>query len=322
MNKKGQWVHAQVRDQNSAKRVQRMELTKTLAKQGISPDEIAIQIGVSGNTVRQYIRELKPIIEEELNYDKLSLKLNKLLEEISKLGSNLNSKKELTNFMNKYQEALKLSTELVLSAERLGWNTNNVRSNIIEVVKSGYSTLYSAIVTSVKETYSNPQNAKKIKKEEIEIIQKELSRWFNIKEKHQILKEDYKEFLEKVNILQEQENVEKLKSIVDRIIELIDLDEQIKTFEKSTKKTLTLIDEKLEDVPTSGMGMRINSFVIHILCNIFIPGLGTLIYARKQTKKIVIGILQLFWIFIPQIWVIFWLWAWIYSITIRKELDS
>ncbi|MBW2984058.1 hypothetical protein KY361_03030 [Candidatus Woesearchaeota archaeon] len=67
MNKKGQWIHAYMREQRSLQRQQRRLYARILTILGFDINELVDILGVSSNTIKTYLRETKSDFYSDLH---------------------------------------------------------------------------------------------------------------------------------------------------------------------------------------------------------------------------------------------------------------
>lgn len=97
MNKRGQFLRMMAREARSEERRQRIEETRKLLKSGDDINQIAVRLGVSSNTIRIYIKEIKELERLEKEEEKL-----KKLEEKKKKKELKRIEKELKNLKKTY----------------------------------------------------------------------------------------------------------------------------------------------------------------------------------------------------------------------------
>ena len=80
-DKKGQYVRAWVREQRSLERTNRIRETGRMLKEKYSLEEMAVQLGVSINTVKSYIPEAKELERREKSIEKEMERIEREQEE-------------------------------------------------------------------------------------------------------------------------------------------------------------------------------------------------------------------------------------------------
>ncbi len=320
MDKNGQWARQMSRDRRSQARRERLHATKEYLKQGLDRNEIAYKLGVSGNTVRQYIKEIGHVAEEEQRFESLKKKLSELQKKSEKLGNNLKSVEDIEKFIDIGLNKLDVMTKLYKSAKRLGYKIQDLKKGISNIIGSFYNSLYSGVILSLRATFNEKQNRASIPMEEGEYFNKYMRKWLKKAERGQILEEDYEEFVQYVKEHDGKDKIENFEKVLEKIEQEYKLKKHINTFDSKVDQYLSRIDLSREDIPTKSKSK--NRLIGSLIINLLLPGLGTLISGDEDKKKN--GIIQLVVFLVgTSIFtfasIIAWVWALYDSIVLLKN---
>lgn len=260
MDKKGQWARAMARERRSEERRERLGMTKELLKKGFKADDIAYKLGVSGLTVRQYIREVGHLADAEQNIDTLLGRISSLLNQIRELSNT----KEVSNFKKGIRlgiDALNLMILVKKETERIDAEFDSkIAINLIEGL---YSMVYSSTIASIYLTFLHEKN-KAIPSNE----RKEFRHYFDkyMDDEHKlILEEDYKFFLEEAKELAERRILPNLPEVIKNIERKININKLLTQIDKEIKPILKELDLAHDDISKSGSAYKKYNFDILLL---------------------------------------------------------
>ncbi len=290
MNKKGQWAHAMARERRSQERRDRLDVTKEFLKEGLTADEIAVRLGISGNTVRQYIKEVKHIADEEKYFEDLQKKVDKLTNERDRLNAqgNLDVQK-LKKIIENGVQTLELLVKQIESYERRGINTSSIKRTMVPAIRGLYSSMYCSTMSSFDITFNDPSNKKSIPENEVSVFNSFYGRWKRKVEKGDVAKEDYEKFVEEVKVYDTPDKIKNISKILKQIEEKIGLNENLKKLDKSVNEIIQQIGIPRSEI--DGSKLFYVTPALGLIINLFVPGLGTLFSFGEQKKKN--GIIQL-----------------------------
>jgi predicted transcriptional regulator len=230
LNKRGQWVRAAARERRSMERRERLEATKELLKEGHSIEEIALQLNVSGNTVRQYVKEVQPLLEREKVMDSLESKSDALYQEMTDLGiDGARDPAVFTKWVDKSIKWCKVMADRILHFRASGVDTSEVQSSIIEAVKNLESSLYSTIIGSFHSTFNSEENKKSIPESELTQFNKYMRKWVSRAEKKNLTPEEYATFKAETAEYESPDKIANITKILKKV-------EDALHYEKNTNK--------------------------------------------------------------------------------------
>jgi len=271
-DKKGQWARAAARERRSQDRRERLGMTKELLKQGLKADDIAYKLGVSGLTVRQYIREVGHVADAEQNIDTLRGRISSLKSQMN----GLSGKKGLSNLKHGIKlgtDALNLMIQVKQEMDVIGEEFDS--KEILSLIEALYSCLYSTAVSSVYSSFLSEENKKEYSNEE----KKEFKKYFDKWNKGLILEEDYNDFLELAKNLAERKVLTKLPKLIDRIEKKMSLQELVQHLDEKIKPILKEFDLSPDDIRKSGVNKKWSEILISARKVLLISGLVIMIFS-------------------------------------------
>ncbi len=325
MNRKGQWARAMARERRSQDRRDRLEVTKEYLKKGHTADEIAFQLGISGNTVRQYIKEVKPLAEEEVYFEKLQVKLDLLNKEMKENElEKTNGKQRINKFVNNSVEILEIYYRQIESLERRGIEkpfTDVMKNTVREI----YSSLYTSCLVSFESTFNSPANYQALDTNEIAKFNEFFKPWKRrIESKHdQIAAEDYHLFTKRLEIQEKMTNSKNFLETLKLIEKEVELENNLSKLELPVDKILNKLDIDKKEIEKSN-NLSDGWLSLCMIINLVIPGLGTLIGSRrtkKQNSLIQLGVVTI-GIIIPYVGFLLIVIAWSLALVdVIKEVE-
>lgn len=302
----------------SSSRFYRIEKTKELYKQGFTSDEIAYEIGVSGNTVRQYLREVMPIIEKELYLESLIAECSKLMNEIQSDDSEKNSK-YLRKTIRALLKIIKLNTKIYHAKSDLNHSVDDLKDSIISSCESVFSSIYSSVIVSMTQTFNDEKNSKSISVEERDLYNKSFEKWIYLSQKEKVLEENYSDFKTKVESIDNEDGIENITSILKKVEKKFGLKSLVLMTENGITDSLNSINVSFEELNVKNPYFyKVNS---GMLINLFLPGFGTLFYFDGSLSSAIVQITFTIIGFIPNMflfYIISWIWSLILGIKLKK----
>ncbi|MBI2666816.1 hypothetical protein HYX13_04345, partial [Candidatus Woesearchaeota archaeon] len=253
-DKRGQWGRAMARERRSQERRERLGITKEMLKQGLSADDIAYKLGVSGLTVRQYIREVGHLADIEQNVDMLQGRLQSVEEQIKKLSG--------TNNPHNFQKLIKLKANKHKLLKQININGEGIYEKldskvILNSIEEMYASIYSSIILSVWHTFLDERN-KGYSGEERDEFRKYFSKWKRATERGLILKGNYEEFLEEADNLTKKDILIKLPLLIKKVEKKVHLTKLL--LQANAEKKRALSDFGLESTSTRNLGVFVYDF--------------------------------------------------------------
>ncbi len=249
-NKRGQWAGMMARERRSQERRERLGMTKELLKQGLTADDIAYKLGISGNTVRQYIREVGHLAGAEQNIDTLLGRINSLREQVKEFQGSTEAS-SLRKFVRKNIQILNLIAEVTKQVERIGTDFTDL--DLKPVVESMYASVYSTIISSVYNTFLNEKNRNRFPLQDQERFKRYFNKWKRAIGRGLILKGDYETFLAEAQRIAKRKILVKLPSVIKAVEKKVKLKEVIGELEKESDPILKRFDLSIQDIRTSGV---------------------------------------------------------------------
>jgi transposase len=236
MFKKGQWARAQSRSIRTAERLDRLQETKQLYIQGWSADRIAARLGISGQTVRQYLNEVKPIILAENRISSLQKEFDHEQQLIEKINSKDKwDSAKINALFNSQYKLVQIVDEMSAAQESIGRDASGLRGSLQEIVVAMYQTLYGGIILSLHSTMQSPANRNKFSTEH----QLQLTRWIDKwKAKGAINRLDYEEFLHEAAEIQAQYKIPKLTESIHKIEHIFKLNQKVAKLDNFSSRRL------------------------------------------------------------------------------------
>jgi predicted transcriptional regulator len=334
-NKKAQWVKAMARERRSAERRERLEVTKEFLKQGLSPEEIAVQLGISANTVKQYIKEVRHIVKDEQQIVKNEQHIKNIddeydyvLNKINKLKAEGSSDPDtLKKFIDLGIRLLELILNKIRVGEKSGFNTKKLKQGVLPVIRGFYSAFYNTTMTSFHKTLNLPKNVKAIPPSEVKLFNEMYKKWQYKLERDDITKEDYEKFVEEIKTHDAKNKIKNMIKILRFIENNIGLKKKLKKVDKFVNNNLDEFEINRDEIDKSNVVTELMP-IFGLIFNLIFPGVGTLVAGGKKRKMrgyiqlgiaICVFLMLGYFPFLIFLFGCIWIWALIDSIIILNE---